>query len=116
CKDQNTNNPPEGQDSNPEYDSAQKLVDEAGNFVSRIADEVGNLILDLVGFNDAKKCVTEGDIVACISTALQAVPWGKLFKAAKVMIKAIGVGRRLIEAYEKVKAAKAALSKIPRYI
>ena len=68
-------------------------------FVKQIGDEIVNLILDLVGFNDAKKCVTEGDIVACISTALQAVPWGKVFKAAKVAIKAVGVGRRLIEAY-----------------
>ncbi|WP_245736474.1 polymorphic toxin-type HINT domain-containing protein [Micromonospora pattaloongensis] len=103
-------------ESNPEYDSAKKLVDEAEGFIKQIADEIINLILDLVGFNDAKKCVTEGDIVACISTALQAVPWGKLFKAAKVMIKAIGVGRRLIEAYSKLKSARNALSSIPRWV
>jgi len=28
---------------------------------------------------------------------LNAVPWGKMFKAAKVAIKAIGVGKRLVE-------------------
>jgi hypothetical protein len=44
---------------------------------------------------------------------LQAVPWGKLFKAAKVAIKAVGVGRRLVEAYGRLKAAKAALASIP---
>nr|GID38456.1 hypothetical protein Aca09nite_49620 [Actinoplanes campanulatus] len=99
---------------NPGYLDAKNLVDEADKFVKQIADEIVNLILDLVGFNDAKACVTEGDIVACISTALQAVPWGKLFKAAKVMIKAVGVGRRLIEAYGKLKSAKAALANIPR--
>jgi RHS repeat-associated protein len=101
---------------NPEYASAKKLVDEAEGFVKQIGDEIVNLILDLVGFNDAKACVTEGDIVACISTALQAVPWGKLFKAAKVMIKAIGVGRRLIEAYGRLRSARSALESIPRYI
>ncbi|MCA2213285.1 polymorphic toxin-type HINT domain-containing protein [Jidongwangia harbinensis] len=98
---------------NPEYLSAKKLVDEAEGFVKQIGDEIVNLILDLVGFNDAKACITEGDIVACISTALQAVPWGKMFKAAKVAIKAIGVGRRLIDAYGRLKAARSALANIP---
>jgi RHS repeat-associated protein len=101
---------------NPAYLDAKNLVAEAEGFIKQIADEIVNLILDLVGFNDAKKCVTEGDIVACISTALQAVPWGKIFKAAKVMIKAIGVGRRLIEAYGKLRGARAALDKIPQKV
>jgi RHS repeat-associated protein len=101
---------------NPEWLSAKKLVDEAEGFVKQIGDEIVNLILDLVGFNDAKACITEGDIVACISTALQAVPWGKMFKAAKVAIKAIGVGRRLVEAYGKLEAARSALASIPQRI
>ncbi|MDG4831587.1 HYD1 signature containing ADP-ribosyltransferase family protein [Solwaraspora sp. WMMD1047] len=101
---------------NPAYLGAKNLVTEAEGFIAQIADEIINLILDLVGFNDAKKCVTEGDIVACISTALQAVPWGKMFKAAKVMIKAVGVGRRLVESYGKLRAARAALAKIPQKV
>ena len=112
-------NVPEGgtvEVDNPEWLSAKKLVDEAEGFVKQIGDEIVNLILDLVGFNDAKKCITEGDIVACISTALQAVPWGKMFKAAKVAIKAVGVGRRLVEAYGKLKSARSALSAIPQRI
>jgi RHS repeat-associated protein len=104
------------QTENPDWLSSKKIVDEAEGFVKMIGDEIVNLILDLVGFNDAKACITEGDIVACISTALQAVPWGKMFKAAKVAIKAIGVGRRLIDAYGRLKAAKNALSSIPRWI
>lgn len=101
---------------NPDWLNSKKIVDEAEGFVKQIGDEIVNLILDLVGFNDAKKCITEGDIVACVSTALQAVPWGKMFKAAKVAIKAIGVGRRLVDAYSRLKSAKNALSSIPRYI
>ncbi|WP_203373957.1 polymorphic toxin-type HINT domain-containing protein [Paractinoplanes ovalisporus] len=101
---------------NPEFLNAKKLVDEAEGFVKQIGDEIVNLILDLVGFNDAKACITEGDIVACISTALQAVPWGKMFKAAKVAIKAVGVGRRLIDAYSNLKTARKALSAIPQRI
>jgi hypothetical protein len=60
--------------------------------------------------------MVEVDIVACISTALQAVPWGKMFKAAKVAIKAVGVGRRLIDAYSNLKAARKALTSIPQRI
>lgn len=101
---------------NPEWLNSKKLVDEAEGFVKQIGDEIVNLILDLVGFNDAKACITEGDIVACISTALQAVPWGKMFKAAKVAIKAVGVGRRLIDAYSNLKAARKALTSIPQRI
>ncbi|MEV4347767.1 DUF6531 domain-containing protein [Actinoplanes sp. NPDC049596] len=106
----------EQQTENPDWLNSKKIVDEAEGFVKQIGDEIVNLILDLVGFNDAKACITEGDIVACISTALQAVPWGKMFKAAKVAIKAIGVGRRLIDAYSRLKSAKNALTAIPRYI
>ncbi|MFI5897483.1 DUF6531 domain-containing protein [Actinoplanes sp. NPDC051513] len=104
------------QTENPDWLNSKKIVDEAEGFVKMIGDEIVNLILDLVGFNDAKACITEGDIVACVSTALQAVPWGKMFKAAKVAIKAIGVGRRLIDAYGRLKSAKNALSAIPRWI
>lgn len=106
----------EQQVDNPDWLNSKKIVDEAEGFVKRIGDEIVNLILDLVGFNDAKACITEGDILACVSTALQAVPWGKMFKAAKVAIKAVGVGRRLVDAYSRLKSAKNALSSIPRYI
>ena len=94
-------------------EAAKKAVAEAESLVSQIGDEIVSLVLDLIGFTDAKKCVMEGDIVACISTALNAVPWGKLFKAAKVAIKAVGVGRRLVEGYSKLKAARRALDDIP---
>ncbi|MBB2923822.1 DUF6531 domain-containing protein [Cellulomonas cellasea] len=93
--------------------AAKKAVAEAEALVSQIGDEIIGLVLDLIGYTDAKKCVTEGDVGACISTALNAVPWGKLFKAAKVAIKAVGVGKRLVEGYSKLKAARRALDDIP---
>ncbi|WP_243890571.1 RHS repeat-associated core domain-containing protein [Cellulomonas dongxiuzhuiae] len=95
--------------------AAKKAVAEAEAFVAQIGDEIVGLVLDLIGFTDAKKCISEGDVGACISTALNAVPWGKMFKAAKVAIKAIGVGKRLVEGYSKLKAASKALADIPRW-
>ncbi len=117
--DQNTADGAEDSEVDPfaqQRESARKAVEEAENAVKQIGDEIVNLILDLVGFNDAKKCVTEGDIVACISTALQAVPWGKLFKAAKVLVKAVGVGKRLIEGYGRLRSARSALESIPKAV
>ncbi|MCC2320807.1 Hint domain-containing protein [Cellulomonas xiejunii] len=95
--------------------AAKKAVAEAEAFVAQIGDEIVGLVLDLIGFTDAKKCISEGDVGACISTALNAVPWGKMFKAAKVAIKAIGVGKRLVEGYSKLKAASKALADIPKW-
>ena len=96
------------QDWESEYGRMPRLFDEPESipgltwptmtFRDRLTIELGGdrgeLVLEFHGRGH-----TEGDIVACISTALQAVPWGKVFKAAKVAIKAIGVGRRLVEAY-----------------
>lgn len=95
--------------------AAKKAVAEAQAFVAQIGDEIVGLVLDLIGVTDARKCITEGDVGACISTALNAVPWGKMFKAAKVAIKAIGVGKRLVEGCSKLKAASKALADIPRW-
>ncbi|MEU2354858.1 hypothetical protein ABZ599_18130 [Streptomyces misionensis] len=41
--------------------------------------------------------------MGCVSTALNAVPWGKVFKAVKVGIDALKVWRALDRAYTAVK-------------
>ncbi|GEA89779.1 PfkB family carbohydrate kinase [Cellulomonas cellasea] len=41
------------------------------------------------------------------------MPWGKLFKAAKVAIKTVGVGKRLVEGCPRLRTAQKALSDIP---
>lgn len=95
-------------------EAARAAVAEAEGFVKQISDEITNLVLDLVGINDARRCVQDGDVAGCVNLALQAVPWGKMFKAAKVAVKAVGVGRRLVEGYSRLKAARRALEAIPR--
>ncbi|WP_246036453.1 polymorphic toxin-type HINT domain-containing protein [Cellulomonas telluris] len=95
-------------------EAAKKAVAEAEKFVAQIGDEIIGLVMDLIGYTDAKNCITKGDVGACISTALNAVPWGKMFKAAKVAIKAVGVGKRLVEGYSRLKTARRALSEIPK--
>ncbi|WP_051941151.1 RHS repeat-associated core domain-containing protein [Phaeacidiphilus oryzae] len=44
-----------------------------------------SLIADLVGITDAVNCVTKGSVMGCINTALNFIPWGKIFKAGKII-------------------------------
>jgi Skp family chaperone for outer membrane proteins len=94
--------------------AAEGELADAESLASQIGDELMGLVADLIGITDARKCITEGDIGACVQTALNFVPWGKLFKAAKVAVKAVGVGRRLVEARDRVKAARVALDSVRR--
>ncbi len=70
--------------------------------VKQIVDVVG----DLIGFNDARDCFTKGDVMGCINTALNFVPWSKVFKAVKVGIKAFKLWREGEKAYDAIRSAE----------
>ncbi|MGW1517779.1 polymorphic toxin-type HINT domain-containing protein [Streptomyces sp. NPDC002287] len=71
-----------------------------------LVHQVIDLVADLIGFNDARDCFTKGDVMACINTALNAVPWGKLFKAVKIGIKAFKIYKEVNKAYDAIHAAE----------
>ncbi|WP_426362591.1 polymorphic toxin-type HINT domain-containing protein [Streptomyces sp. E-08] len=89
---------------------ARNLKEAAEKQVEVIKKEIINIIGDLIGYNDARDCFTKGDVWACINTALNFVPWGKLFKIAKAGYKAWKAWGRLSEAYGDIRAAKKALA------
>ncbi|MFF2521811.1 RHS repeat-associated core domain-containing protein [Streptomyces liangshanensis] len=64
-----------------------------------------NLVADLIGVTDALNCFTKGDVMGCINTGLNAVPWGKAFEALKVGYKAFKIFRALDKAETAVKDA-----------
>ncbi|GAA5001280.1 polymorphic toxin-type HINT domain-containing protein [Kitasatospora paranensis] len=70
--------------------------------LNKIVDVVG----DLIGFNDARDCFTKGDVMGCINTALNFVPWAKVFKAVKVGIKAFKLWREGEKAYTAIRSAE----------
>lgn len=72
--------------------------------VGKIVDLVG----DLIGVNDAIACFTKGNVMGCINTALTGVPWTKVFKAAKVAIKAFKVWRAVERAESAIRDAEEA--------
>ncbi|WP_327254633.1 polymorphic toxin-type HINT domain-containing protein [Streptomyces sp. NBC_01244] len=97
---------------------AQKALDQANNNVTKakkkrdkLIDEVIDVVGDLIGYNDARDCFTKGDVMACINTALNFVPWGKLVKAVKVGIKAFKIYKEMNKAYDAIHEAERGASK-----
>ncbi|MCX4633345.1 RHS repeat-associated core domain-containing protein [Streptomyces sp. NBC_01443] len=86
--------------------SANATLDKAKKRRDHLVHEVVNLIGDLIGYNDARDCFTKGDVMACINTALGAVPWGKIAKAIKVGIKAFKVYKEVNKAYDAIHDAE----------
>ncbi|MDA2811072.1 hypothetical protein O4J56_10530 [Nocardiopsis sp. RSe5-2] len=67
-------------------------------------DLLMEILLDIVGYTDAKKCLTEGDIIACLSSVLGFTAIGKLYKLGKNSKKIYNLWQR----YRKSKKAKSA--------
>ncbi|MFJ7264751.1 RHS repeat-associated core domain-containing protein [Streptomyces globosus] len=76
-----------------------------------IKHEIINLVGDLIGYNDARDCFTKGDVMACINTALNFVPWAKIGMAIKVGIKAFKIYKELNKAYNAVHEAERGVSR-----
>ncbi|MFI6050718.1 polymorphic toxin-type HINT domain-containing protein [Streptomyces violascens] len=98
-------------DAQADLDDANATVAKAKKKRDDIKHQVINLIGDLIGYNDARDCFTKGDVMACINTALGSVPWGKIFKAIKIGIKAFKIYKELDKAYDAIRAGERAAAK-----
>ncbi|MFF8266428.1 polymorphic toxin-type HINT domain-containing protein [Streptomyces sp. NPDC016562] len=92
-------------------DQANKNVSNAKKRRDKLIDEVVDMVGDLIGYNDARDCFTKGDAMACINTALNFVPWGKLFKAVKIGIKAFKIYKEVNKAYDAIHDAERGAAK-----
>ncbi|WP_327255050.1 polymorphic toxin-type HINT domain-containing protein [Streptomyces sp. NBC_01244] len=97
--------------SDTELKTATKKVSDAKKKRDKLIDEVIDVVGDLIGYNDARDCFTKGDVMACINTALNFVPWGKLVKAVKVGIKAFKIYKEMNKAYDAIHEAERGASK-----
>ncbi|PSK96775.1 intein [Murinocardiopsis flavida] len=94
------------EDAQKEYDELKKEHDKQEREAGNIDKELMDLLKELIGWNDAKKCFTEGDILACLETALTAIPWGKALKFVSKIPKAYKLfdkWRKGSKAYDKIK-------------
>ncbi|MBT2445660.1 hypothetical protein J7F03_00875 [Streptomyces sp. ISL-43] len=102
--------PTDGPDAT-DLNNANAKVDEAKKKRNKLIDEVVDMVGDLIGYNDARDCFTKGDVMACINTALNFVPWGKLFKAIKIGIKAFKIYKEVNKAYDAIHEAERGAAK-----
>ncbi|MCC0097614.1 DNA/RNA non-specific endonuclease [Streptomyces flavotricini] len=96
----------DGEPDSSDLDAANAKVTQTKKKRDHLIGQVVDLIGDLIGYNDARDCFTKGDVMACINTALNFVPWGKIAKAIKVGIKAFKIYKEVNKAYDAVHAAE----------
>ncbi|MEU8842976.1 polymorphic toxin-type HINT domain-containing protein [Streptomyces roseus] len=101
----------DGDDGGRDLDNANATLDRAKKKRDHLIHQVVDLIGDLIGYNDARDCFTKGDVMACINTALNFVPWGKIAKAIKVGIKAFKIYKEVNKAYDAVHEAERGVSR-----
>lgn len=92
--------------STDELTKANGKVQEAKQKRDKLIDKVVDMVGDLIGYNDARDCFSKGDVMACISTGLNFVPWAKLAKAVKVGIQALKIYKHLNKAYDAIHEAE----------
>src|SRR5690606_18311806 len=95
-------------DAEADLEQAEKDLENSG--YDEVYDELINLVGDIIGYNDAKACLTEGDIMACIWTVVGFTPWGKGAKLVKNSAKIIKLWNRFRKAKKAKEAAERAAS------
>ncbi|GHF51531.1 hypothetical protein GCM10018790_31710 [Kitasatospora xanthocidica] len=98
-----------------EVQTAQHAVEEADHIVrvnkhkrDELVHKVVDIVGDLIGYNDARDCFTKGEVMSCINTALNVVPWGKLAKAVKAGIEALKIYKEINKIYTAIRSGERA--------
>lgn len=68
------------EDAESELEEAEEEVAEAESAYEELDEELLQLLKELIGLADAERCLTEGDVVACLWTVAEFIPWAKAGK------------------------------------
>ncbi|MCO8275601.1 polymorphic toxin-type HINT domain-containing protein [Actinoplanes sp. TRM 88003] len=71
-----------------------------------ILEAGGQILMEFLGINDILNCL-KGDLVACVSMVVGALPWGKIFKAKKIGEAIFKAGKAVVTFFQELKWAKA---------
>jgi RHS repeat-associated protein len=74
-----------------------------------ILEAGGQILMEILGINDILNCV-KGDLMACVSMVVGALPWGKIFKAKKIAEAIFKAGKAVVTFFQELKWAKAIIS------
>ncbi|MEU8217271.1 RHS repeat-associated core domain-containing protein [Micromonospora taraxaci] len=70
----------------------------------------GQILLEVLGINDIRDCVTKGDIGACAMAVVGALPWGKILKAKKIGQAMLRAGKAVMTWFDEMKVARRVLA------
>jgi RHS repeat-associated protein len=71
-----------------------------------ILEAGGQILMEFLGINDIINCL-KGDLIACVSMVVGALPWGKIFKAKKIAEAIYRAGKAVITFFQELKWARA---------
>jgi hypothetical protein len=99
--------------TDPAYVTAQQRATKADGEANsaetdwaQIGKELLDFLADLVGITDAKNCITKGDIMGCLMTLVNVLPWGKIFKVLRKIPKAAKLIERFAKLLTRLNAAR----------
>ncbi|GAA2017615.1 hypothetical protein GCM10009799_52000 [Nocardiopsis rhodophaea] len=100
-------------DADSELDDAQSELDKAKQALKdtdydKLGKDLLELVGDIIGYNDARDCLTKGDLMACLWTVVGFTPWGKGAKLVKAAPKILKFWNR----WRKARKARDAAQKI----
>ncbi|MFS8101768.1 DUF6531 domain-containing protein [Lentzea alba] len=71
-----------------------------------ILEAGGQILMEFLGINDLMNCL-KGDLGACVSLVVGALPWGKIFKAPKIVAAIFKAGKAVVSFFQELKWARA---------
>ncbi|PWK84636.1 intein/intein/RHS repeat-associated protein [Lentzea atacamensis] len=71
-----------------------------------ILEAGGQILMEFLGINDLMNCL-KGDLGACVSLVVGALPWGKIFKAPKIIAAIFKAGKAVVTFFQELKWARA---------
>ncbi|MBE1577797.1 DNA/RNA non-specific endonuclease [Amycolatopsis roodepoortensis] len=93
-----------GQAGVDEYNRAR--ADANKDLMGLIVDEGGQVILDLIGYTDAKRCFMEGDFISCVMTVINALPILKIASVLRKIPDAVEATVRIVKGIRTFKDVK----------
>ncbi|HET6291257.1 MAG TPA: DNA/RNA non-specific endonuclease [Amycolatopsis sp.] len=93
-----------GQAGVDEYNRAR--ADANKDLMGLIVEEGGQVILDLIGYTDAKRCFMEGDFISCVMTVINALPILKIASVLRKIPDAVNATVRIVKGIRTFKDVK----------
>ncbi|MEU4806906.1 polymorphic toxin-type HINT domain-containing protein [Actinosynnema sp. NPDC023587] len=94
--------------SEAEYREDKAVASSNKSWWDVVTEEAGDIVLDLIGYNDVRDCFTKGDLWACAGL----IPWGKFLKVIKSAARVIGAIASANRWADKVRDARSRMRKV----